>query len=148
MKTSQIIVITLLGLLSAGFAPAGDFDGSKPFRCSPIRIVVCPRIGEVEKDSAADVNLPEFFQIDVGKKLMSGKGSAGEERKSPIETVRHEHGTLILEGVQLGKAWHAVIDEQTGQTTITGTTADTAFVIFASCTLSPAQVSSRAGESK
>src|SRR5438445_222765 len=40
MKTSQTIVALLLCLASAGSARASDFDGSKPLRCSPIRIVV------------------------------------------------------------------------------------------------------------
>ena len=103
--------------------------------CTVMQVVACDRTGEVEKDAAEDVNLPRSFSIDVGNKLAISTGPAGETRKTSIETVRHVNGTLILEGVQLGKAWHAVINEETGKATITSTTEPTVFVVFADCSL-------------
>jgi len=135
MKPFSIIMIIVCALLASNTrAPAGDFDGTKPFICSVVQVIVCPRDGEIEKDTAENVNLPQFFFINVEKRTVSAKGSKGEKRETAIENVRHENGTLILEGVQLGKAWHAVINEQTGKTTLTGATDDTAFVVFAACT--------------
>jgi hypothetical protein len=126
-------LILSLGLWQLNRTPAraADFDGAKPFVVTVKQVEVCDRTGELEKNTAEDVNLPKSFSIDVGKKLVTSKEESGETRTTPIETVRHENGTLILAGVQLGKAWHAVVNEQTGKTTITCTTEDTAFVVFA-----------------
>ena len=135
MKTSILFLATLVALLKSEPARAADFDGSKPFICSVIRVVVCPREGEVEKETAESVNLAQFLFVDVQKKIVTGKGPSGDTRQTTIENIRHDNGTMILEGVQLGKAWHAVINEQTGKTTLTGATEDVAFVVFAACTL-------------
>jgi hypothetical protein len=135
MKTSMLVAAMLALLVNCTPACAADFDGTKPIICSVIQVVVCSRDGGIEKETAEGVNLPQFFFIDIQKKTVSAKGPSGDSRQSTIETVRHENGMLILEGVQLGKAWHAVINEQTGKTTLTGTTDETAFVVFAACTL-------------
>ena len=135
MKSSTFVLAIFVCIWNCLPANAADFDGSKPFTCSPTRVVVCEHDGNIEKDTAEDVNLPKAIVIDVAKKILQAKSSSGETRETAIEKVRHENGTLILEGVQLGKAWHAVINEQTGKTTITGATDDTAFVVFAACTL-------------
>jgi hypothetical protein len=135
MRTSALILAICVCLLNRVTARAADFDGTKPFVCSLIHVVVCDRTGEVEKETAEGINLPQFFSIEVGKKMVTAKTSPDEGRQSPIDTVRHENGTLILEGVQLGKPWHAVINEETGKATITSTTESTAFVVFAACTL-------------
>ena len=141
MKSSAFFVAIFACVWNSLPANAADFDGSKPFTCSPTRVVVCEPDGNIEKDTAEDVNLPKAIVIDVAKKILQAKSSSGEMRETAIEKVRHENGTLILEGVQLGKAWHAVINEQTGKTTITGATEDTAFVVFAACTLNPTPAS-------
>src|SRR5207244_3838674 len=111
-----IITAACACFLNSTALAAGDFDGTKPFICSLIQVVVCERSGGIEKNTAEEVNLPQFFFIDVAKRMVTAKGPAGDTRESKIESVRHENGTLILEGVQLGKAWHAVVNEQTGKT--------------------------------
>jgi hypothetical protein len=40
----------------------------------------------------------------------------------------------MLQGVQRGKAWSAVINEETAKTTITGADDETGFIVFAACT--------------
>ena len=137
MKTFVLILTIGIWHLNGIRARAADFDGTKPFVCTVTQVVVCDRTGAVEKDTAEDVDLPRSFSIDVGNKLAISKKPSGETRKTSIENVRHVNGALILEGVQLGEAWHAVINEVTGKATITSTTEPTAFVVFAECTLNP-----------
>ena len=137
MKPSFIIMSAATALISIASLRGADFDGSRPIICAVNQVVVCPRTGEVEKETPEAVNLPQFFFIDVPKKLVTSKGPSGDVRQTTIEVVKHESGTLILSGVQLGKAWNAVINETSGKTTITGATADTAFVVFAACMVNP-----------
>src|ERR1043166_9424125 len=134
MKISILLIALSAWSVSNASVRAGEFDGRKPFICSLTQVFVCERNGEIEKDTAEQVNLPQYFFIDVEKRVVKAKGPSGDARESAIEAVWHEDGALILEGVQLGKAWHAVINEETGKATLTGATADRAFVIFAACT--------------
>ncbi|HUK81300.1 MAG TPA: hypothetical protein VLZ12_01575 [Verrucomicrobiae bacterium] len=134
MKKLPVIIIAGICLLCSGRVWAGDFDGSKPLICSVIQTVACPRDDEISKGTAEDVNLPQFFFIDFDKKLVTGKTAEGEVRETKIESIKHEDGKLILQGVQRGKAWSAVISEQTGRTTLVGANEEAGFVIFAACT--------------
>jgi len=129
-----IIIITGVSLFCSARVGAADFDGSKPLICSVIQTVACPRGEEVSKGTAEDIDLPQFFFIDFEKKLVTGKTSEGEVRETKIESIKHEDGKLILQGVQRGKAWSAVINEETGKTTIIGANDEGGFVVFAACT--------------
>ena len=129
-----LIILTGIGLLCAARARAGDFDGSKPLICAVIQTIACPRNEDIEVGTAEDVDLPQFFFIDFEKRLVTGKMSGGEVRETKIESLKHEDGMLILQGVQRGKAWSAVINEETGKTTITGANDVAGFVVFAACT--------------
>ncbi len=134
MNKLAMSIVAGICLLSSARVWAGDFDGSKPLICAVIQVIACPRNEEIEKGTAESIDLPQFFFIDFEKKVVTGKGPAGDVRETKIESMRHDNGTLILQGVQLGKAWSAVINEETGKTTITGATDDAAFVVFAACT--------------
>ena len=134
MKTLPVIILAGTSLLVSARVWAGDFDGSKPLICSVIQTVACPRGEEVTRGTAEDVDLPQFFFIDFEKKLVSGKTAEGEARETKIENIKREDGKLILQGVQRGRAWSAVINEATGKTTIIGANDEAGFVVFAACT--------------
>jgi hypothetical protein len=134
MKTLPLIIIAGFSLLCCLQTWAGDFDGSKPLICSVIQTVACTRDGEVDKGTAEDVDLPQFFFIDFEKKVVTGKTAEGEVRETKIESIKHEDGKLMIQGVQRGRAWSAVINETTGKTTIIGATDEAGFVVFAACT--------------
>jgi hypothetical protein len=135
MKQLRVTIVVGLSLLYSVGAWAGDFDGSKPLICAVIKTVSCPRNEDIETGTAEDIDLPQFFYIDFEKKIVTGKTSSGEARETKIESLKHEDGKLILQGVQLGKAWSAVINEETGKTTIIGANDEAGFVVFAACTL-------------
>jgi len=134
MKTLPMMLIAAISLLCSAPVRAGDFDGSKPLICSVIRTVACPRDDEISKGTAEDVDLPQFLFIDFEKKLVTGKTAEGDVRETKIESIRHEGGQLILQGVQRGRAWSAVINEETGKATIIGASDEAGFVVFAACT--------------
>ena len=128
-----ILIAVALGTLCPVWVPAGEFDGSKPLLCAVLNAVACPRNEEVAAGDAESVNLPQFFHIDVQQKQITGKGPAGDVRETKIDNVTHEDGKLILQGVQKGKAWSAVIDEETGQTVLVGADNGIGIVVFGAC---------------
>lgn len=134
MKQLRVTIIAGLSLLCSAGVWAGDFDGSKPLICAVIQTVSCPRNEDIETGTAEDIDLPQFFYIDFEKKVVTGKASDGEVRETKIDSLKHDDGKLILQGVQRGKAWSAVINEETGKTTLIGANDEAGFVVFAACT--------------
>ena len=132
MKRLSLTILAGVSLL--GSAWAGDFDGSKPLICSVIQTISCPRNEEIGIGDAENIDLPQFFFIDFEKKLVTGKAPSGEMRETKIDSIRHEDGKLFLQGVQRGKAWSAVINEETGKTTIAIATDDLGVIVVAACT--------------
>ena len=135
MRQLRMTLIAGVSLLGGAGVWAGDFDGSKPLICAVIKTVSCPRNEDVETGTAEDIDLPQFFFIDFEKKMVTGKAPDGEVRETKIENLKREGGKLFLQGVQRGRAWSAVINEETGKTTIIGTDDEGGFVVFAACTL-------------
>jgi len=134
MKTKWMILMAVcVGLLGTSLARAGDFDGSKPLICAVLKVVACPQGEEPLVGDAETVDLPQFFHIDFEKKLITGKGPEGDSRQTKIETMVRQDGKLILQGIQQGKAWAAIIDEETGKVVITGLDAGIGIVVFGAC---------------
>lgn len=134
MNKLLMTILVGIGLLCSTWVWAGDFDGSKPLICAVIQTVSCPRGEDIETGAAEDIDLPQFLFIDFEKKIVTGKSSEGELRETTIERIKHEDGKLILQGVQRGKAWSAVINEETGKTTIMGGNDEMGVIVFAACT--------------
>ena len=132
----KLIILIVGGLVTQGtsWVHADDFDGSKPLICAVLNAVACPRNEQVETGDAESVNLPQFFHLDFDKKRITGKGTDGEVRETKIESVTHADGKLILQGIQKGKAWSAVIDEESGNTVIVAADNAIGIVVFGSCT--------------
>src|SRR5258706_9542128 len=102
MNQLRVTIIAGLSFLCSAGVHAGDFDGSKPLICSVIQTVSCPRNEDIETGTAEDIDLPQFFYIDFEKKVVTGKSPNGEMRETKIESIKHEDGKLILQGVQRG----------------------------------------------
>jgi hypothetical protein len=60
------------------------------------------------------LNIPDFVEIDLEAKTLSTTEASGERRSSPIEVLRREHGLLLLQGMENGRAFSIVIAEEPG----------------------------------
>jgi hypothetical protein len=139
MKKLQISQFKLTGLVLLGLlvtplpVTAGDFDGSKPLLCAVTEALECGPDGECRRESAEEVNIPQFLRIDFKKKTISGTLESGEVRTAKIENMARSDGKLILQGVQNGKGWSMVITEATGKMTVTASDDRAGFVVFGAC---------------
>ena len=117
-------------------AAAGKFDGSAPMLCVPTIVMECAADGpdgECKRRTAASVNLPQFFNVDLkGMKVHSDGGA----RHSPIRNVEHLDGTLIIQGGQQGRGWTLTIVEETGRMSGAISADGEGFVVLGACTLS------------
>lgn len=114
-----MIVRWLVALMFAVCLPqavqAGDFDGSKKLLCVPTDLMSCTAAGHCERTTARQLEIPQFVQVDVNRKLMSGKLEDGTERRTPIERVELGEHSTALQGGEYDRAWSLVIQHDTGK---------------------------------
>ena len=132
MKQRAVGTLAVFLAISAP-AFAGDITGAEKLICAPIVAVECEASGDCGKGTAESINVPQFFRIDIGRKLVTGEGAGGDKRTSAISNVIRNDGALILQGAQLGRGWSANIKIKTGKMVVTASAEDIAIILFGSC---------------
>jgi hypothetical protein len=132
-KLKFLVPILLCVLFFPVQALAGDFDGSKPLLCAIIEIYDCGAEGECEKATPGEVDAPRFFKIDFKQKKISGTLETGQHRTTQIMEMERVDGKLILQGVDQGTGWSAVITEANGRVALSGTGDQVVFAVFGAC---------------
>ncbi len=125
----SILMTALAG--TSGLAWAGPIDGSRPFLCAVTAIMECAATGTCERHIADDPTAPSILKFDVAGQTVT----TGTARKSPIKSVTHLDGQLIMQGNENGRGWSATIDEETGGMAVAIVDNDYTFSLFGACTL-------------
>ena len=133
-QVGVVLVASGLCLAPSPASSAGKHDGSAPLLCVPIGVTECGAEGECKRGTPESVNLPQFFRVDL--KTMAIR-SEEQKRESPIKTVEHMNGKLILQGTQGERGWTMLIDEDAGRLSATVTADGEGFVVFGACTVLP-----------
>lgn len=116
-------------------APAtARYDGSAPLLCVPTAVTECGAEGECRRGTAESVNLPQFMRVDLKAMIIRSEETG---RESPIRSIEHMNGKLILQGAQGERGWTLTISETTGKMSGTVSADGEGFVIFGACTLLP-----------
>ncbi|MGB5689097.1 MAG: hypothetical protein WBM45_07450 [Woeseiaceae bacterium] len=128
------ITIVLAGLLLAGTAYADPLTGVNKFVCATSQVQICLEGDTCYSTSAWEIGVPDFVVIDLKKSLISTTKSSGEDRSTKFSTVVNDEGTIVLQGMEGGRAFSLVIDEATGF--LTAAVARDGFVVsvFGVCT--------------
>ena len=128
------IHITLAFLLISGTSVADDISNSDKFLCSTSQLVVCFEDAECLSMLPGDVNVPQFVVVDTKKKLISTTKASGENRSTPILTLQREDSAIFLQGIEGGRAFSFVIDEETGLLTVAVSRDGLTVSVFGACT--------------
>ncbi len=128
------ITIVLAGLLLAGTAYADPLTDVNKFVCATSQVQICLEGDTCYSTSAWEIGVPDFVVIDLKKSLISTTKSSGEDRSTKFNTVVKDEGTIVLQGMEGGRAFSLVIDEATGF--LTAAVARDGFVVsvFGVCT--------------
>ena len=140
MKAIIQTVLLAAGLLYTGLIMATDFDGSKTLVCANQTVSECLPSQRCRMVAPENVNLPNFFHVDTGNKVLTGKHDGGIDASTPVERLEHLDGKLILqgadngiEGVPDGNGWTMVIEESTGKMSMTASGDGFVIVAFGAC---------------
>jgi hypothetical protein len=122
-------------LLAQSAVAAGKYDGSGPMICAATAVMECAAGGRCQGRSAESVNFPALFRVDVTA-MKAHPLEAEPGRESPIKSVGHTNGKLMLNGADGERGWIALINETTGGISVVVSGDGEGFVIFGQCALS------------
>jgi hypothetical protein len=115
-------------------AQADDLTGADRFVCAALVVVACWDDGECEEGMPAELNVPQFIEIDLKAKRLSTTKASGENRTSPIAQLQRERGQIVLQGHEAGRAFSFVIAEETGRASVAVATDGRNVSVFGACT--------------
>jgi hypothetical protein len=116
-------------------APAGAaIDWSQPVICAAQHTANCS-LGSDCRSAEAGGELPVFLRIDLAERRIIPLGSGGMGTKPhPIQVLEQAGRRLILQGVENGRGWTAVVDRVSGQMVTSASDGSSGFLVFSACT--------------
>ncbi len=126
-----------ISLFSAA-AAADDLAGAEKVLCTPLQATICSLEGGCEDEAPWTLNVPKFVEIDLKEKTLSTTKASGENRMTPIRTLLREGGEIFLQGIESGRAFSFVIEEESGMVSIAVAREGKTVSIFGACTPMPA----------
>jgi len=113
---------------------ADDLTGKDRFLCSAGTLAACTEDGICFKESPASFDLPQFLEVDMGKKRLSSTKASGRDRSAEIVNLDRKNGRIVLQGVQGDRAFTLVIAEDTGLMSASVTFDGFNIGVFGACT--------------
>ena len=128
----KIAIFTLC--LATTTALADDISDSEEILCSTSKIVICFETGECIDALPWEFNIPQFVVIDTEEKTLSTTKASQETRSTPIRSIQRDAGLLMLQGIEDGRVFGFVIDEDSGVLTVSVARDGISVSVFGACT--------------
>jgi len=124
----------VVALAVPALASADDLSNQNLLLCTAVTAMHCHDDGECVIDIPANLNIPQFLQVNLKDKVLSTTKASGQNRSTPIRNLVREGGQIFLQGLEGGRAFSFVIDEESGSLSV-GVAADGRVVsVFGACT--------------
>jgi hypothetical protein len=138
MMTGFKVAAGAVALILAGTpAVADDLTGADRFLCAPEEVTMCAMDGECDSGPPSRFNVPDFIEVDLEARLLKTTQASRENRQTPILHVTREDGLIVLQGLEMERAFSFNIDEASGKMTA-ATAREGIFVgAFGACTPLP-----------
>ncbi len=127
-----VTLVSLLGLAAPAYAAM--IDGSQRLICSSIRTAECSLSDDCTVGLASDINVPQFFYIDLPNKRVEATRPDGSELNTAFTMTANDGAPIVLQGAENGRGWSATIDRETGFLVVAVSGENTAFAVFGACT--------------
>jgi len=129
-KLATAIFVSALSSL----ALADDVTDADELLCSVVEVQACFESTECMKVMPWELNIPQFVIVDLKKKLISTTNASGENRSSPIRTLERSGQSIVLQGIEEGRAFSFNIDKKTGILTVAVARDGLTTSVFGACT--------------
>jgi len=114
MKTIHCVAATLALLLVTMPLAADDLTGADHFLCAAEEVTVCAMGAQCEIGPPSLFNIPDFIEVDLEAGLLKTTEASRENRQTPILHLTREDGLIVLQGLEMERAFSFNIDEATG----------------------------------
>ena len=135
-RVTSLAIGALALMFSA--ATADDLTGRDQILCTAVHVTECRSSGECRIEPPWNLNIPQFLQINLKDRTLSTTAASGEKRLTPIRGLTREGGELVLQGVEAGRAFSFVVEEETGMASIAIAREGMTVSVFGACTPMPA----------
>ena len=128
-----VAAAAILGMMPV-VAHADDLSGADRILCAAVQATVCGSGGECEIGLPWQWNIPQFVEIDLEAKTLGTTKASGENRATPIDNVQRSDGLIFLLGIEAGRAFSFVIEEETGILSAAVARSEITVSVFGACT--------------
>lgn len=128
------LAITLAGVLSAGLVQADNVEGAEEILCAAAQVQICIENDTCYATTAAELGVPDFVVINTRNKTISTTKASELNRSTAFSSVQKVDGLIYLQGMEGGRAFSFVIDEETGRMTVAISRDGIAVNVFGVCT--------------
>ena len=111
-------------------AGAADFDGSVPLTCKALQAHDCLPTAKSCSRIKPESDIEPVFGIDFAKKEIR---SPYRTALLTILTTRTNSDSIVMQGGDLLAAWSALVDQKTGELTVSIADSKGAYVAFGQC---------------
>ena len=115
-------------------AIADNVSGTDRVLCTAVQATVCDSTGVCEIGNPWLWNFPQFVEIDLVAKTLRTTKASGENRMTPIQNLQRADGLIFLQGVEAGRAFSFVIQEETGHLSAAVARKEITVSVFGACT--------------
>ena len=127
-------VISIAALMTTAPLCADDLHGADNLLCAAVETTVCDADGQCVSEPAWNWDVPQFLEIDLKKRVLATTAASGENRSTPIRDQERSDGKIFLQGIERGRAFSFVINEQSGIAAIAIALDEATITVFAACT--------------
>ena len=118
-------------------ARADNTTGADKLLCTTAQATRCAEDGDCVIGVPWNWNIPQFIEVDLAAKTLRTTKASGENRSTAIKYLERAGGQIVLQGVEAGRAFSFVIDEETGLLTAAVAREGIGVTVFGACTPRP-----------
>lgn len=126
-------LIGAAALCGSGALLADTLTGSDALLCYALSAARCEHDGCTQQQPW-ELNLPDFIKLDLKAKRATTTEASGFLRETTIRTVERSSGSILLQGVQGDRAFSWLIDDASGEGTLTVSSLVAGLTVFTICT--------------
>lgn len=130
----RVVPILIVAAMLAPASAADDLTGAQRLLCSAVQATSCRDDADCVTGTPASFNVPNFIEVDLKAKMLSTTKAADEQRQSPIVSLTRADGLLVIQGLELGRAFSFVINESNGRISATVARDGITVSVFGVCT--------------
>ena len=136
-KALGCAMLAALALALPAAVHGDDLTGSDRFLCTAVQVTHCTPDGSCQTDLPWQLNVPQFIEVDLVARTLATTQASGENRATKISFVSRENGSIVLQGLENGRAFSFMISEETGMATVAVARESLGVTVFGACTPMP-----------